>query len=52
VGPVHAKSLLSTFGSVKAIVNASHEELLAAEGIGPSRAKKIRGVLDSPYRKD
>ncbi len=36
-----AKDLLSHFGSVKAVVNATEEELKEVNGIGKEKAKKI-----------
>jgi ERCC4-related helicase len=50
VGPVIAKNLLRHFGSVRAIVNASEEELRKVERVGEKTAKKIREVMDSEYR--
>ena len=49
VGPTLAKQLLRHFGSVKAIVNASEEELREVEKIGEKKAKEIRKVLDAIY---
>jgi ERCC4-related helicase/ERCC4-type nuclease len=50
VGPVIAKNLLAHFGSVKAIVNATEEELMRVDRVGERTAKKIREVMDSLYR--
>lgn len=41
VGPVMAKRLLDKFGSVKNILNASEEGLLAVEGVGPKMVEQI-----------
>jgi DNA excision repair protein ERCC-4 len=49
VGPTAAKRLLEHFHSVRQIMNASVEELIAVEGIGMVSAKAIREVLDSEY---
>jgi DNA excision repair protein ERCC-4 len=49
VGPTVAKRLLEHFHSVRQIMNASVEELIAVEGIGMVSAKAIREVLDSEY---
>ena len=49
VGPNVAKRLLEHFHSVRQIMNASVEELIAVEGIGMVSAKAIREVLDSEY---
>ncbi|AFC99836.1 ERCC4-like helicase [Methanocella conradii HZ254] len=50
VGPVIAKNLLRHFGSVKAIVNATEEELKQVDKVGEKTAKKIREVMDAEYR--
>jgi ERCC4-type nuclease len=49
VGPVHAKALLSHFGSVSKIFNAKIDELTQAEGIGKARSQKMRQVIDAEY---
>jgi ERCC4-type nuclease len=49
IGPVHARALLSTFGSVAKVYNAPVEELVQAEGIGKARAERMRKVIDSAY---
>jgi ERCC4-related helicase/ERCC4-type nuclease len=49
VGPVIAKNLLKHFGSVKAIVNATEDELKQVDKVGEKTAKKIREVMDSEY---
>lgn len=49
IGPVNAKNLLSHFGSVANILNASESELQEVEGIGLKTAQNIRRVLDSKY---
>ena len=49
VGPTVAKRLLEHFHSVRQIMNASVEELIAVEGIEMVSAKAIREVLDSEY---
>lgn len=50
VGPVIAKNLLKHFGSVKAIVNATGEELKQVDKVGEKTANKIKEVMDSEYR--
>jgi Fanconi anemia group M protein len=52
VGPVIARNLLRHFGSVKAIVNASEEQLKEVDKVGEKTAKKIREVMDAAYKKD
>ena len=49
VGPVTARSLLETLGSVEAVMTASEEELLAVEGVGEVTAARIREVTETPY---
>ena len=49
VGPVTAKNLLKHFGSVKAVVNASEDDLQEIEGIGKRTAENIHKVLASKY---
>ncbi len=49
IGPVHAKSLLEHFGSVKAIMEASENQLQEVDGIGKITAINIRKVIDSKY---
>ncbi|MDR2967368.1 MAG: DEAD/DEAH box helicase [Methanobacteriaceae archaeon] len=49
IGPVSAKKLLSRFGTVKDIVNASEAELQEIDGIGKKTSGNIRKVLDSKY---
>lgn len=59
LGEVKAKALLRHFGSVKAIRNATIEELQAVSGIGPTLAEAIAQALasesplsDSPFKED
>ncbi|RBI63089.1 Hef nuclease [halophilic archaeon] len=49
IGPVTARSLLSTFGSVEAVMTAEKESLLDAEGVGEVTADRIREVVASEY---
>lgn len=49
IGPVNAKNLLSHFGTVGNIINASESELQEVEGIGKKTANDIRKVIDSKY---
>jgi ERCC4-related helicase len=44
-----AKSLLSEFGSVKKVVNASAEELQKAELIGQKKAAEISRIVNAEY---
>jgi Fanconi anemia group M protein len=50
VGPVIARNLLSHFGSVKNIAEASVEELQAVDKVGPKTAARIREIMDSQYQ--
>lgn len=50
VGPVIAKNLLKHFGSVKGIMEATEEELMAVDKVGAKTAKKIREIIDTEYR--
>ncbi len=49
VGPRLADRLLRTFGSVRAVFNASEHLLAKVKGVGPKRAREIRAVIDAPY---
>ncbi len=52
VGPKTAKRLLEKFGSVHSVFNADARELEKLEKFGPKKAKKIRKLLDSKYKKE
>ena len=47
VGPILAKKLLDHFGSLKKVLNAAKEELMAVPGIGDGKARKIAEFLES-----
>ena len=49
IGPVNAKNLLSHFGTVSNVLNASESELQEVEGIGKKTAENIRKVIESKY---
>jgi Fanconi anemia group M protein len=49
VGPVTARSLLGTLGSVEAVMTADREALLEVEGVGEVTADRIREVVGSAY---
>lgn len=49
IGTRHAKELLEKFGSVKAVINASEEELKEISLIGEKKAKAIKEVTDEKY---
>ncbi|XP_053123292.1 DNA excision repair protein ERCC-1 [Hemicordylus capensis] len=44
-------SLLSTFGSLASIVQASKEDLSLCPGIGPQKAKRLFDILHEPFLK-
>lgn len=50
VGPVTARKLLEEFKNVKAVVNASEEDLKRVEGIGDKIAKRIIRVVNSGFK--
>ncbi len=45
IGPRRKRALLRQFGSLRAIRNASEEELAAAEGVSPALARRIKELL-------
>ncbi len=49
VSAVLAKRLLNHFGSVKAIMNASTEELKQVEGIGKKKANAIKEAIEKEW---
>jgi Fanconi anemia group M protein len=49
VGPVTARSLLSEFGSVEAVMTAEEDALQNADGVGAVTAERIREVTGSSY---
>jgi Fanconi anemia group M protein len=49
IGPVTARSLLSTFGSVEAVMTADRETLTEADGVGEVTAGRIREVVATEY---
>jgi ERCC4-type nuclease len=52
VGPKLAKALLSHFGSIDALAQASERDISAVPGVGQKRAKVIRAVLSYRYLED
>ena len=50
IGPVVAKNLLKHFGTVAAVMNASREELMAVDLVGPKTADRIREVVGGEYK--
>jgi len=49
IGPVTARSLLSEFGTIEAIMIASEDELQNADGVGQVTAERMREVIGSEY---
>jgi len=49
VGPVTARSLLSEFRTVEAVMTATAEDLMEAEGVGEVTAERMREVIGSEY---
>jgi ERCC4-related helicase len=49
VGPQLAKALLTKFGSLKKIANATEKELQKTENLGEKKAKAIKKVIESEY---
>lgn len=49
IGPVNAKNLLTHFGSIEEIMNASESKLQEVEGIGKKISENIRKVIESKY---
>lgn len=52
VGPVLAQNLLMHFGSPRAVLTASIDELVDVEKVGETTAKQIREVIDDSYSPD
>jgi len=50
VGPTTAEALLDHFGSVRAIMNASIDELCDLDGVGPTTAEKIHEIVRGEYK--
>jgi ERCC4-related helicase len=51
LGLSNAKKLLEHFSSIKKIVNASKEEIMALEGIGEKTAERLLDIFDEEYEK-
>ncbi|MCX6777746.1 MAG: helix-hairpin-helix domain-containing protein [Candidatus Micrarchaeota archaeon] len=51
VGPTMAKRLLEKFYTVENVITAHEAELLEVEGMGKAKAKAIKKVLTSAYKK-
>jgi len=52
IGTVHAKKLLSEFGSVRNVVAASVDDITAIKGIGTKKAEKIVEIVTKHYECD
>jgi DNA excision repair protein ERCC-4 len=49
IGAKTAANLLEHFGSVRAVMNATKEQLMKVDGVGPKRAEEIHAVLTTAY---
>jgi Fanconi anemia group M protein len=49
VGPALAARMIATFGSLKAVINATEEALKKVEGIGKHKAKRIYGFINTTF---
>ncbi|MFB6129727.1 MAG: ERCC4 domain-containing protein, partial [Salinigranum sp.] len=49
IGPITARSLLASLGSVEAVMTASTDDLLDVDGVGQVTADRIREVVGSDY---
>ncbi|USZ66787.1 DEAD/DEAH box helicase [Halorussus salilacus] len=49
IGPVTARSLLTEFKTVEAVMTARKDDLMEAEGVGEITAERIREVVGSDY---
>ena len=52
IGTQTARTLLLYFGSIKGLVNASREELLAIDGVGEKTAQTLLTLFGEGYRKE
>jgi len=52
IGGKYAGRLLKSLGTVKAVFNASPNQLTKAAGIPPATAAKIHRLINQPYRED
>jgi DNA ligase (NAD+) len=52
IGGVNARALASHFGSIDRLMDASEEEILEVEGIGPVLAGLIRETFDEPRNQE
>jgi ERCC4-type nuclease len=49
IGAKTANNLLTHFGSVRGVMNASKEQLMEVDGVGTKKAEEIHGVLTMSY---
>jgi len=49
IGAKTANNLLNHFGSVRAVMNASREQLMEVDGVGNKKAEEIHNVLTMAY---
>ena len=51
VNKTDAMTLLSTFSSVKGVIEASEEDLALCPGLGPQKAKRLNDIFHEPFLK-
>ena len=49
IGVMNARKLLEKFGSLKGLIGASKEDLVAVEGIGEKIAERLVGIFEEKY---
>lgn len=52
IGVQTARNLLNYFGSVKSLVNASREELIALEGVGEKTSERLIKLFEGEYERE
>ncbi len=52
IGVQTARNLLNYFGSIKSLVNASREELIALEGVGEKISERLLKLFEGRYEKE
>jgi excinuclease ABC subunit C len=52
IGPVKRRALLSTFGSLQGVRDASVEQIAAVEGFSEVTARKVKEALRTPEERE
>lgn len=52
VGEAMARDLAAHFGKIDALMDASEEDLMRVEGVGPTVARSIKAFFDSPANRE